>query len=93
MYHRTLIDMPSFSSATPTIWRGRFKTWRAIRRWRRSFGGGRRSGYARRIPGKKITEQYEELFLQLAAGEDPTRVHLSVRLINSEEPESTAAAA
>jgi glycosyltransferase involved in cell wall biosynthesis len=57
--------------------------------------------YRRRAPERileaytweKITEQYEELFLQLAAGEDPTRVHTSVRLITSEEPESTAAAA
>jgi len=28
---------------------------------------------------EKITEQYEELFQQLAAGEDPTKVHSSVR--------------
>jgi glycosyltransferase involved in cell wall biosynthesis len=28
---------------------------------------------------EKITDQYEELLLQLAAGEDPTRVHSSVR--------------
>jgi glycosyltransferase involved in cell wall biosynthesis len=27
----------------------------------------------------RITDQYEELFYQLAAGEDPTRVHSSVR--------------
>ena len=43
--------------------------------------------YRRRAPQRireaytweKITDQYEELFLQLAAGEDPTRVHSSVR--------------
>jgi glycosyltransferase involved in cell wall biosynthesis len=28
---------------------------------------------------EKITDQYEELFLQLAAGENPTRIHSSVR--------------
>src|SRR5262249_1398550 len=28
---------------------------------------------------ERITDQYEELFYQLAAGEDPTRVHSSVR--------------
>jgi glycosyltransferase involved in cell wall biosynthesis len=28
---------------------------------------------------KRITDQYEELFYQLAAGEDPTKVHSSVR--------------
>ena len=42
--------------------------------------------YRRRAPDRirtvysweKITDQYEELFYQLAAGEDPTRVHSSV---------------
>jgi len=28
---------------------------------------------------ERITDQYEELFYQLAAGEDPTKVHSSVR--------------
>jgi glycosyltransferase involved in cell wall biosynthesis len=43
--------------------------------------------YRRRAPERiravynweRITDQYEELFYQLAAGEDPTRVHSSVR--------------
>jgi glycosyltransferase involved in cell wall biosynthesis len=43
--------------------------------------------YRRRAPERiravynweRITDQYEELFCQLAAGEDPTRVHSSVR--------------
>jgi hypothetical protein len=42
--------------------------------------------YRRRAPDRirtvyswdKITNQYEELFYQLAAGEDPTQVHSSV---------------
>ena len=42
--------------------------------------------YRRRAPERirtvynweRITDQYEELFYQLAAGEDPTRVHSSV---------------
>ena len=42
--------------------------------------------YRRRAPDRirtvynweRITSQYEELFYQLAAGEDPTRVHSSV---------------
>jgi len=49
--------------------------------------------YRRRAPERireaytweKITEQYEELFLQLAAGEDPRRVHSSVRDMAAEE--------
>ncbi|MBZ5523539.1 MAG: glycosyltransferase [Acidobacteriia bacterium] len=32
-----------------------------------------------RYTWERITDQYEELFYQLAAGEDPTRVHSSVR--------------
>jgi glycosyltransferase involved in cell wall biosynthesis len=36
---------------------------------------------------EKITDQYTELFYQLAAGEDPTRVHSSVvHLVSSEPP-------
>lgn len=43
--------------------------------------------YRKRAPSRireaytweRITEQYEELFIQLANGEDPTRVHSSVR--------------
>jgi glycosyltransferase involved in cell wall biosynthesis len=53
--------------------------------------------YRRRAPDRirthysweRITEQYEELFYQLAAGEDPTRVHSTVR----EAPESEGAGA
>jgi len=38
-----------------------------------------------------ITDQYEELFLQLAAGEDPTHVHSSVRAAaGAIEPEPVA---
>src|SRR5260370_8965345 len=36
----------------------------------------------------RITDQYEELFYQLAAGEDPTRVHSSVLKFSA--PEQTA---
>jgi glycosyltransferase involved in cell wall biosynthesis len=43
--------------------------------------------YRRRAPDRirnfynweRIVDQYEELFYQLAAGEDPTQVHSSVR--------------
>jgi glycosyltransferase involved in cell wall biosynthesis len=41
----------------------------------------------------KITDQYEELFLQLTAGEDPTRVHSSVRNLGSEQVKNAAVAA
>ena len=49
--------------------------------------------YRRRAPERireaytweKITDQYEELFLQLAAGADPTRVHSTVRNLGSEK--------
>jgi len=59
------------------------------------------AGYRRRAPERireaytweKITDQYEELFLQLAAGEDPTRVHSTVRNLASEKSEYAAAAA
>jgi glycosyltransferase involved in cell wall biosynthesis len=52
--------------------------------------------YRRRAPERirtvynweRITDQYEELFYQLAAGEDPTQVHSSVR--NAPEPQVTA---
>ncbi|HXM94415.1 MAG TPA: glycosyltransferase [Candidatus Dormibacteraeota bacterium] len=57
--------------------------------------------YRRRAPGRireaytwdKITDQYEELFLQLAAGEDPTRVHSTVRNLASKKSEYAAVAA
>ena len=57
--------------------------------------------YRRRAPERireaytweKITEQYEELFLQLAAGEDSTRVHSSVRNLGSEQGKCAAVAA
>jgi glycosyltransferase involved in cell wall biosynthesis len=57
--------------------------------------------YRRRAPERireaytweKITDQYEELFLQLAVGEDPTRVHSSVRNLGSEQVKSAAMAA
>jgi len=59
------------------------------------------AGYRLRAPERireaytweKITEQYEELFLQLAAGEDPTRVHSSVRNLGSEQVKCAAVAA
>ena len=38
-----------------------------------------------RYTWEHITDQYEELFYQLAAGEDPTRVHSSVRELGDEE--------
>jgi len=49
--------------------------------------------YRRRAPERirqaytweKITDQYEELFQQLAAGQDPTRVHSTVRNLTSEK--------
>ena len=42
---------------------------------------------------ERITDQYEELFLQLAAGEDPTRVHSSVsNVATAQEKYATAAA-
>jgi glycosyltransferase involved in cell wall biosynthesis len=34
---------------------------------------------------EKITDQYEELFLQLANGEDPTKVHSTVRQVGIQE--------
>jgi len=48
--------------------------------------------YRRRAPDRiraaytwdRITDQYEELFYQLAAGEDPTRVHSSVLAVEKE---------
>lgn len=51
--------------------------------------------YRRRAPNRirdaytwdKITDQYEELFLQLVNGEDPTRVHSTVRELSSENGE------
>jgi glycosyltransferase involved in cell wall biosynthesis len=59
--------------------------------------------YRRRAPERiletytwdKITDQYEELFLELAAGEDPTRVHSSVSSVPAvqREDETVAAAA
>jgi glycosyltransferase involved in cell wall biosynthesis len=57
--------------------------------------------YRRRAPERireaytweKITERYEELFLQLAAGEDPTRVHSSVRNMAAEESKYATMAA
>ena len=39
---------------------------------------------------ERITDQYEELFYQLAAGEDPTRVHSSVLLEAAEQPATVA---
>jgi glycosyltransferase involved in cell wall biosynthesis len=36
---------------------------------------------------ERITDQYEELFLQLAAGEDPSRVHSTLTLDSSVMPE------
>jgi glycosyltransferase involved in cell wall biosynthesis len=42
---------------------------------------------------EKITDQYEELFLQLAAGEDPTRVHSSVGNLTSKKDKYAAVAA
>jgi glycosyltransferase involved in cell wall biosynthesis len=56
------------------------------------------SDYRRQAPGRihavynwdRITDQYEELFYQLAAGEDPTRVHSSVIAVEREmSPTST----
>ena len=41
----------------------------------------------------RITDQYEELFLQLAAGEDPTRVHSSLFPIPIVDPEAITASA
>jgi glycosyltransferase involved in cell wall biosynthesis len=41
----------------------------------------------------KITDQYEELFLQLTAGEDPTRVHSSMRKLGSGQVKNAAVAA
>jgi glycosyltransferase involved in cell wall biosynthesis len=57
--------------------------------------------YRRRAPERireaytweKITEQYEELFLQLSAGEDPTRIHSSVRNTASAQGKYVVAAA
>ncbi|MBZ5564090.1 MAG: glycosyltransferase [Acidobacteriia bacterium] len=57
--------------------------------------------YRRRAPERirqaytweKITDQYEEMFLQLAAGEDPTRVHSTVRKLTSEKSEYVSVAA
>ena len=56
--------------------------------------------YRRRAPERirdaynweKIVNQYEELFYQLAAGEDPTRIHSSVRetKVEDEAPENTS---
>jgi len=51
--------------------------------------------YQRRAPERirqaytweKITDQYEELFIQLAAGEDPTRIHSTVRNLGGETRE------
>jgi len=40
----------------------------------------------------KITDQYEELFLQLAAGEDPTRVHSSLNQSVAARSQSLSAA-
>jgi hypothetical protein len=37
---------------------------------------------------EKITDQYEELFLELAAGEDPTRVHSSLHSSIATEAET-----
>jgi glycosyltransferase involved in cell wall biosynthesis len=59
------------------------------------------AGYRRIAPKRiqdaytweKITDQYEELFLQLAAGEDPTRVHSSVRNLTSKEAKYAAVGA
>ncbi len=42
---------------------------------------------------EKITDQYEELFLQLVAGEDPTRVHSSVRNLTGKKDKNAAMAA
>jgi glycosyltransferase involved in cell wall biosynthesis len=41
---------------------------------------------------EKITSQYEELFLELAAGEDPTRVHSSVSNVATAQDKCAAAA-
>lgn len=57
--------------------------------------------YRRRAPERirqaytweKITDQYEELFLQLAAGEDPTSVHSTVRKPANENSKYQAVAA
>ncbi len=56
--------------------------------------------YRRRAPDRirsvynweRITDQYEELFYQLAAGQDPTRVHSSVRGLQESEKQEFAAA-
>jgi glycosyltransferase involved in cell wall biosynthesis len=42
---------------------------------------------------EKITDQYEELFRQLAAGEDPTRIHSTVRNSPSEKSDYASVAA
>ncbi|HEV2962243.1 MAG TPA: hypothetical protein VG649_10495, partial [Candidatus Angelobacter sp.] len=40
---------------------------------------------------ERITDQYEELFYQLATGEDPTRVHSSVASpLSPDEAETSA---
>jgi glycosyltransferase involved in cell wall biosynthesis len=56
--------------------------------------------YRRRAPERirdaynweRIVDQYEELFYQLAAGEDPTRIHSSVceTRFEDEAPENTS---
>jgi glycosyltransferase involved in cell wall biosynthesis len=43
-----------------------------------------------RYSWEQITDQYEELFYQLAAGEDPTRVHSS--MLEAEDNEVTTSA-
>lgn len=40
---------------------------------------------------EKITDQYEELFLELASGEDPTRVHSSLHAAIAPQVETVAA--
>jgi glycosyltransferase involved in cell wall biosynthesis len=55
--------------------------------------------YRRRAPARireaytweRITDQYEELFLQLAAGEDPTREHSTVRSLATSRDSHAAA--
>ncbi len=42
---------------------------------------------------EKITDQYEELFQQLAAGEDPTRIHSTVRCLAGDKSEHSSVAA
>jgi glycosyltransferase involved in cell wall biosynthesis len=40
---------------------------------------------------EKITDQYEELFLELASGEDPTQVHSSLHTAIAPQPEAVTA--